>query len=155
MFGTAVAQRAAHSAQGEEIATMEAIRKRLEQELKAALSRLRQQGGAVAMDELLGPSGEHWAFADEVDEIQANERREIGFATRELLVDRVNRLAAALERLNSGDYGTCVECGEAIAPARLRVMPEVQTCVRCQDRLERLGRQFQPVEVEAGVGDDD
>ena len=134
---------------------MDAIRKRLEQDLKAAVARLRQHGGGVAMEELLGPSGEHWAFADEVDEIQANERREIGFATRELLVDRVNRLAAALERLNSGDYGTCVECGEPIAPARLRVMPEVQTCVRCQDRLERLGRQFQPVEVEAGVGDDD
>lgn len=134
---------------------MDAIRKRLEQDLKVALARLRQHGGGAAMEELLGPSGEHWAFADEVDEIQANERREIGFATRELLVDRVNRLAAALERLNSGDYGTCVECGEAIAPARLRVMPEVQTCVRCQDRLERLGRQFQPVEVEAGVGDED
>ena len=42
----------------------------------------------------------HWAYADEVDEIQANERREIGFATRELLVERVNRIAAALERLD-------------------------------------------------------
>jgi DnaK suppressor protein len=134
---------------------MEAIRKRLEQDLKAAVARLRQHGGSVVLEESLGLSGEHWAFADEVDEIQANERREIGYATRELLVDRVNRLTAALERLNSGDYGTCVECGEAIAPARLRVMPEVQTCVRCQDRLERLGRQLQPVEVEAGVGDDD
>ena len=134
---------------------MEAIRKRLEQDLKVAVARLRQQAGGAALEDLMGPGGDHWAFADEVDEIQANERREIGFATRELLVDRVNRLSAALERLNSGDYGTCVECGEAIAPARLRVMPEVQTCVRCQDRLERLGRQFQPVEIEAGVGDDD
>ena len=26
---------------------------------------------------------------------------------------------------------------EEIAPARLRVIPEVQTCVRCQDKLER------------------
>lgn len=58
-----------------------------------------------------------------------------------LLVGRVNRLSAALDRLNDGEYGTCVECGEAISPARLHVMPEVQTCVRCQDRLERFGRQ--------------
>ena len=79
-----------------------------------------------------------------MDEIQANERREIGFVTRELLVDRVNRLAAAIERLDDGEYGTCVECGEAIAPARLRAMPEVKTCVRCQDRLERQGRQLVP-----------
>jgi DnaK suppressor protein len=123
------------------------IRKRLEQDLKDAVGRLRQMGGSAALEELLGPQGEHWSFADEVDEIQANERREIGFATRELLVERVNRISAALERLNEGEYGTCVECGEAIAPARLRALPEVQTCVRCQDRLERFGRQLQTVEV--------
>jgi len=133
---------------------MDGIRKRLEQDLRAAVGRLRQLGGATALEDLLGPHGEHWAFADEVDEIQANERREIGFATRELLVDRVNRIAAALERLDAGEYGVCVECGETIAPARLRVMPEVTTCVRCQDRLERQGRHLQPVEVGA-EGEDD
>jgi RNA polymerase-binding transcription factor DksA len=47
-----------------------------------------------------------------------------------------------------------VECNEAIAPARLRAMPEVTTCVRCQDRLERMGRQLQAVEVEAGAEDE-
>jgi DnaK suppressor protein len=133
---------------------MNGIRKRLEQDLKVAVGRLRQVGGAAALEDLLGSSGEHWAYADEVDEIQANERREIGFATRELLVERVNRIAAALERLDRGEYGVCVECGEAIAPARLRVMPEVLTCVRCQDRLERLGRHLQAAEVEVGAEDD-
>ena len=133
---------------------MDAIRNRLEQDLKVAVSRLRQLGGVKALEDLLGPSGEHWSFADEVDEIQANERREIGFATRELLVERVNRLAAAIERLDDGEYGICVECSEAIAPARLRVMPEVQTCVRCQDRLERAMRHLEAVEVGAETEDD-
>jgi DnaK suppressor protein len=133
---------------------MSAIRKRLEQDLRAAVARLRQVGGAAALDDLLGSSGEHWSYADEVDEIQANERREIGFATRELLVAKVNRIVAALERLDHGEYGECVECGEAIAPARLNAMPEVTTCVRCQDRLERLGRHAQAVEVEVGADDE-
>jgi DnaK suppressor protein len=133
---------------------MEAIRKRLEQDLKEAVGRLRQIGGGAALDDLLGSTGEHWSFADEVDEIQAAERREIGFMTRELLVERVNKLASALDRLNDGEYGTCVECGEAIAPARLRVLPEVETCVRCQDRLERLGRQLEAVEAETAADDD-
>jgi len=130
------------------------IRTRLENDLRTAVSRLRQMAGAVAVDELPGAIGDNSPFADEVDEIQASGDREIGFATRELLVDRVNRLSAALQRLKDGDYGTCVECEEAISPARLRAMPEVQTCVRCQDRLERMGRQFQQVEVEA-LGDDE
>jgi len=132
------------------------IRKRLETDLKEAVGRLRQMGGSTTLEELLGPSGERWSFADEVDEIQANERREIGFATRELLIERVNRITAALDRLSQGEYGTCVECGESIAPARLRALPEVQTCVRCQDVLERRGRQheLEPVEADAGADDD-
>ena len=131
------------------------IRERLEADLKEAVSRLRQMGGAAALEALLGQS-ERLAYADEVDEIQANERREIGFATRELLVERVNRITAALDRLNDGEYGICVECGEKIAAARLRALPEVQTCVRCQDMLERRGRQheLEPIEVEAGADDD-
>jgi RNA polymerase-binding transcription factor DksA len=111
--------------------------------------------GAAALDELLGPTGEHWSYADEVDEIQANEGREIGFATRTLLVERVYKLRNALDHLREGDYGTCVECGEPIAAARLRAVPEVETCVRCQDRIERYGRQLETVEVEAGVGEDE
>ena len=134
---------------------METIRERLEEDLRTAVSRLRQMGGAVAVEELPGPIGDNSPFADEVDEIQANERREIGFATRELLVDRVNRLSAALERLRDGQYGTCVECEEAISPARLRALPEVQTCVRCQDRIERMGRHVEREEEDLETADDD
>src|SRR3989454_11671077 len=114
---------------------MDEIRTKLEAELRQAVRRLRQMGGAVAAEDLPGAIGDNSPFADEVDEIQANESREIGFATRELLVARVNRLSAALDRLSEGEYGTCVECSEEISPARLRAMPEVQTCVRCQDRI--------------------
>ena len=134
---------------------METIRERLEEDLRTAVSRLRRMGGAVAVEELPGPIGDNSPFADEVDEIQANERREIGFATRELLVERVNRLSAALDRLKDGEYGTCVECEEPISPARLRALPEVQTCVRCQDQIERMGRQFEREEEDLETADDD
>jgi DnaK suppressor protein len=132
---------------------MRGMRERLERDLSQAVNRLRQMGG-VALEELPGPAGDNSPFADEVDEIVASEEREIMFGTRELLVDRVNRITAALDRLSTGEYGTCVECGEAIAPARLRALPEVQTCVRCQDRIERLGRRMRVATVEAGVDED-
>jgi DnaK suppressor protein len=134
---------------------METIRERLEEDLRTAVTRLRQIGGAVAVEELPGAIGDNSPFADEVDEIQANERREIGFATRELLVERVNRLSAALDRLRDGQYGTCVECDEPISPARLRALPEVTTCVRCQDRIERMGRHVEREEEDLETADDD
>jgi len=121
---------------------MDDIRKRLDHNLTAALFRLRQLGGVVAVEELPGASGDNSRFADEVDGIQANEDREISFATREKLVERVKRLSAALDRLNDGEYGVCVECAERISPARLHAVPEVQTCVRCQDGIERFARRM-------------
>ena len=119
---------------------MDHIRTRLDHNLTAALFRLRQLSGAVAVQELPGAFGDSSPFADEVDEIQANETRAISFATRERLLERVNQLSAALDRLNAGEYGVCVECAEQISPLRLHAVPEVQTCIRCQDGIERFAR---------------
>lgn len=131
---------------------MEEIRQRLESELNHTVGRIRQLGGSVVLEEFPGTVGDNSPLADEVDVIRLNEDREMSFATRSLLVERANKLAEALERLRGGEYGVCEECGETIAPARLRAMPEVTTCVRCQDRLERT-RHLEP--VGAGFDGDD
>ncbi|PYO55390.1 MAG: hypothetical protein DMD83_19865 [Candidatus Rokuibacteriota bacterium] len=123
---------------------MDEIRQRLESELSHTMNRIRQLGGAVILEEFPGALGDYTPLADEVDVIRLNEDREMSFATRSLLVERANKLAEALERLRGGEYGFCEECGEPIAPARLRAMPEVARCVRCQDRVERA-RQFERV----------
>ena len=131
---------------------MEEIKKRLESELNRTMGRIRQMGGGIILEDFPGAVGDNTPLADETDVIRLNEDREMSFATRSLLVERANKLAEALERLRDGEYGLCEECGETIAPARLRAMPEVATCVRCQDRLER-SRQFE--RVGAGFGGDD
>ena len=49
-------------------------------------------------------------------------------------------MARERSRMNSGGfgpYGTCAECSKAIAPARLKAIPEATTCVSCQEKLER------------------
>jgi RNA polymerase-binding transcription factor DksA len=118
------------------------IRTRLETDLLGAVTRLRQLGWIVAVDELPGAIGDNSLGADELDGSQSTTSREIGWATRELLVERVNRLSDALRRLREGVYGVCIECDEPVSPARLRAMPEVETCVGCQSGLERLDRQI-------------
>ncbi len=47
---------------------------------------------------------------------------------------RFDAVSAALERLGSGSYGLCSECGEAIPFGRLIVMPEATHCVGCRPR---------------------
>ena len=128
---------------------MDDIKQRLESELSHTIDRIRHMGGGTVLEDFPGAAGDNTPLADEVDVIRLNEDREMSFATRSLLVERANKLAEALDRLRGGEYGICEECGEAIAPARLRAMPEVTTCVRCQDQLERMSRRLQTVGVGA------
>ena len=53
---------------------------------------------------------------------QAEERRRV--AER-------SRIRAALDRLDEGEWGYCVACGEEIAEGRLRNDPSVARCVGC------------------------
>lgn len=37
----------------------------------------------------------------------------------------------ALRRMDEGEYGYCLKCGDDIAPARLEHSPAVTTCIEC------------------------
>lgn len=41
------------------------------------------------------------------------------------------RLAAALVRMDEGEYGYCEDCGDEIAPGRLELDPAATHCVEC------------------------
>jgi RNA polymerase-binding transcription factor DksA len=43
----------------------------------------------------------------------------------------------AIGRLEAGGYGICVSCGAEIPEARLVATPTVQTCIVCQERIEK------------------
>ena len=41
------------------------------------------------------------------------------------------RIKAALARIDDGEWGYCLSCGEDIAEARLRHDPSIATCIKC------------------------
>jgi RNA polymerase-binding transcription factor DksA len=43
----------------------------------------------------------------------------------------LEQIGAALERLDDGSYGRCVDCGSAIARERLELRPFAAGCVAC------------------------
>ena len=52
----------------------------------------------------------------------------------------------ALDRLDSGDYGTCLSCEEPIAPKRLQAIPWARYCVTCQELVGTVADgQIRPV----------
>jgi DnaK suppressor protein len=42
-----------------------------------------------------------------------------------------SKIAAALGRLDAGEYGYCTDCGETITPARLEADPAIARCLEC------------------------
>ena len=51
--------------------------------------------------------------------------------------DQLRLIADALERIDDGDFGRCLQCDELIAPKRLDVEPTVRYCIACASSLEK------------------
>jgi DnaK suppressor protein len=54
------------------------------------------------------------------------------------LEESLARTERALAKLDDGTYGTCDACGEAIAPGRLKAMPDSVLCIACAASERRV-----------------
>jgi DnaK suppressor protein len=64
--------------------------------------------------------------------------QEMDFALMEMKAQTLIRIDEALQRVDQGTYGTCDECGQDIAAARLSAVPFALLCLECQEREETL-----------------
>ncbi len=51
--------------------------------------------------------------------------------------EELAKISAALQRLDSDEYGLCAECGLAIEAGRLKVYPYADECIECAEFDER------------------
>ena len=49
----------------------------------------------------------------------------------------LSQIETALEHIDDGSYGRCIECGERIPAVRLEAIPYATRCVQCAARQER------------------
>lgn len=77
--------------------------------------------------------------SDSDDASQHDAEREIDFAIGERDSAELAALQQALDRLAAGQYGRCVDCGEGIAFARLKLTPQALRCVACEAQYEGPG----------------
>ncbi|MFT4926278.1 MAG: DnaK suppressor protein [Phenylobacterium sp.] len=67
-----------------------------------------------------------------VSRIDAIQQQEMAKAGQQHTEQHLLDINAALQRLESDDYGFCEECGQMIAVARLTIKPEAEFCIGCQ-----------------------
>lgn len=90
----------------------------------------RTQGGSGALSIAQPPDSPDDAAV--VGELNDDTFAQIQVADRELAA-----VQAALARIDDGSYGSCIDCDEPIAPARLEVEPWAERCIECQTQHEQ------------------
>jgi DnaK suppressor protein len=63
--------------------------------------------------------------------IDALQNQEMAKETGRRRHAELQRIEAALQRIENGDFGECVTCGEDIAIKRLELDPTVVVCIGC------------------------
>jgi DnaK suppressor protein len=65
-----------------------------------------------------------------------NFEQEFTLSLMETEEDMLGRIDAALDRIQAGSYGRCIECEGAIPKARLNAIPYTPVCIKCAEQLE-------------------
>lgn len=76
--------------------------------------------------------------ADPIDMTQEAAERDLAVQLLDRESALVRRLRSALDRINDGSYGVCLQCEEEIAPKRLKAIPWAQLCIDCQENADSL-----------------
>jgi DnaK suppressor protein len=77
---------------------------------------------------------------DQGESSEVDIQEDIEFALIQMKSETLNKIDAALRRLEEGSYGNCFECGDEISPARLRALPFAVRCKDCEEARETAER---------------
>lgn len=108
---------------------LQTVRQRLRTEYQKLSKRMISDSGAQ-QGKSLNP--------DRADLAQNYTLQEQDAALHLIEKSRLEQIGRALERLESGTYGQCLNCGQAITLERLQVAPSAELCIHCQEKQERI-----------------
>ena len=106
-------------------------------ELKKFKNALEEKRDAIVNTTGKKPHWENMAdtrHGDFVD--QASDDNEVHVNLKLLQTDAklLRAIEAAIERIDSGEYGVCTSCGEGISIARLQAVPWTSVCIDCKGK---------------------
>jgi DnaK suppressor protein len=71
---------------------------------------------------------------DMADQASGNNEVHIALKLKQTDAKILQAIEEALLRIDKGTYGICRDCGEPIAPARLRAIPWTRVCISCKEK---------------------
>lgn len=106
------------------------IKKRLEERLEAIIA------GQKANKDENAPVELDQARVGRLSRMDAMQQQAMSQAAARLVEAERSRIQMALRRMQSGDYGYCMNCDEEITEGRLQADPSLLTCISCARATE-------------------
>ncbi|MCW8885715.1 MAG: TraR/DksA C4-type zinc finger protein [Motiliproteus sp.] len=97
------------------------------QQLREDLAQAEQSCQPVSLDQ---------SKVGRVSRVDAIQQQQLAKAGLQALKNELRLVERAQLRVEQGEYGECLECGEDIAVKRLQARPETPYCLECQASLE-------------------
>ena len=98
--------------------------------LKKQADILAERGGKA----LSTPMDNNTRQGDMADQASGTNEVHIQLKLKQTDAKILQAIEEALERLDSGSYGLCRDCGEDIATARLNAIPWTRVCIGCKEK---------------------
>jgi RNA polymerase-binding protein DksA len=114
---------------------LDLLNKKLNDQYQALLHEVREElansGNQHRIDLLNQEPG------DSGDESLATALADFNLATLNRHIHGLRDIEAAFQRIKSGDYGVCIECGDDVPFNRLQAYPTAKRCIVCQEQREK------------------
>jgi DnaK suppressor protein len=81
--------------------------------------------------------------SDMLDQIQHAQEREMAIGNLERASARLSQVRSALQGIQRGTFGICLDCEEEISMKRLAAVPWATACLACQEAADLSGRPTQ------------
>jgi DnaK suppressor protein len=104
---------------------LQANKTKLEQQLLDAESAT----GVVTLDQ---------STVGRVSRVDAMQQQSMAVSTRAKAESTLRKVLIALKRIDREDFGCCGQCDEPIQFNRLKVQPQANHCLKCQDQLDHI-----------------
>jgi len=76
-------------------------------------------------------------FPDPTDRATQESDRNFELRIRDRERKLINKIKEALNKIETGEFGVCEECGDEISEARLKARPVTTLCINCKMEAEK------------------
>lgn len=116
------------------MSSLDTLLQKLRQEREELTRQITNIERSDAEESLSDQAGESSHYSDHpADAATITFEREMDQAILRDLHSLLRRIERAIEKVESGSYGTCDRCGGSISSERLQALPSACLCLSCQD----------------------